>query len=51
MPNLAIIFFRLSYYCLLVVVAGGVSLLLATVLMYFVDEPKTSEKTSIKVEI
>jgi maltose/moltooligosaccharide transporter len=37
--------------CLLVVVAGGVSLLLAAVLVYFVYEAKTSEKTSIKVEI
>lgn len=35
--------------CLLVVVAGRFSLLLAAVLVYFVDEPETSEKTSIKV--
>ncbi|YAI81784.1 MAG: MFS transporter [cyanobacterium endosymbiont of Rhopalodia sterrenbergii] len=41
----------LNSNCLLVVVLGGFSLLLAAVLVHFVDEPKTSEKTSIQPEI
>ncbi|XTZ10151.1 MAG: MFS transporter [cyanobacterium endosymbiont of Rhopalodia yunnanensis] len=37
--------------CLLVVVLGGFSLLLAAVLVHFVDEPENSEKTSIQPEM
>ncbi|WGT68173.1 MFS transporter [cyanobacterium endosymbiont of Epithemia clementina EcSB] len=37
--------------CLLVVVVGGFSLLLAAMLVHFVDKPETSEKTSIQPEI
>ncbi len=36
---------------LLVVVVGGFSLLLAAVLVHFIDEPETSEKTSMQPEV